>query len=124
MNRRRGLLTLAVVIWIPVAASAHHSFAAEYFEEQKVSLEGDVIAFELKNPHSFLYLTVIDETGKAQKFSAEWSNPARLKQAGFTTDSFKPGDHLIVTGSPGRDSAAHTIHLRTILRPSDGWKWP
>jgi hypothetical protein len=122
MNGR--LVVLAAVLSIPVAASAHHSFAAEYFEEQKVSLEGDVIAFELKNPHSFLYLAVLDETGKPQKFSAEWSNPARLKQTGFTTDSFKPGDHLILTGSPSRDSASRTIHLRTIQRPSDGWKWP
>jgi hypothetical protein len=122
MSRR--LLAAALIVLMSSATSAHHSFAAEYFEEQKVSLEGDVIAFELKNPHSFLYLAVIDETGKPQKFSAEWSNPARLKQAGFTTDSFKPGDHLIITGSPARDSAARTIHLRTIRRPSDGWKWP
>jgi hypothetical protein len=104
--------------------SAHHSFSADYFEEQKVSLEGDVIAFELKNPHAWVYLAVADETEKPQKFAAEWSNPARLKQAGFTPDSFKPGDRLIITGSPGRVPAERRIHLRTILRPSDGWKWP
>src|ERR1700704_1903807 len=101
---RRTLLALSVVALTAVASlSAHHSFAAEYLEEQKVSIEGDVVAFELKNPHSWLYLVVLDEHGKPQKFSAEWSNPARLKQAGFSVDSFKPGDHLIVTGSPGRN---------------------
>ena len=71
-----------------------------------------------------LYLTVVDENGTPQKVSAEWSNPARLKQAGFSADSFKAGDRLILTGSPGRDPAAHKIHLKTIRRPSDGWKWP
>ena len=119
------LLALWLAALTAVASpSAHHSFAADYFEEQKVSLEGDVTAFELKNPHAWLHLAVVDENGTRQIFSAEWSNPARLKQAGFTPDSFKPGDHLIVTGSPARDAAEHRIHLRTIRRPSDGWKWP
>jgi hypothetical protein len=122
---KRTLLVLSLGAFTAVASpSAHHSFSADYFEEQKVALEGDVIAFELKNPHAWLHLATVDENGERQKISAEWSNPARLKQAGFTVDSFKPGDHLIVTGSPGRDPAEHRIHLRTIHRPSDGWKWP
>ncbi|HEY3043240.1 MAG TPA: DUF6152 family protein [Vicinamibacterales bacterium] len=122
---KRTLLVLSFGALTAVASpSAHHSFSADYFEEQKVSLEGDVIAFELKNPHAWLHLAAVDENGERQKISAEWSNPARLKQAGFTVDSFKPGDHLIVSGSPGRDPAEHRIHLRTIHRPSDGWKWP
>jgi hypothetical protein len=122
---KRTLLALSLGALTAVASlSAHHSFSADYFEEQNVSIEGDVIAFELRNPHAWLHLSVVDENGQPQKISAEWSNPARLKQAGFTTASFKPGDHLIVTGSPGRNPAERRIHLRTIRRPSDGWKWP
>jgi Family of unknown function (DUF6152) len=122
---KRTLLALALGALTAVASpAAHHSFSAEYLEEQKVSIEGDVIAFELKNPHAWLHLAVVDENGNRQTYSAEWSNPARLKQAGFSVDSFKPGDHLILTGSPARDPAAHRIHLRMIQRPSDGWKWP
>ena len=73
-----------------------------------MTIEGDVIAFELKNPHAWLHLAVVDENGTAQKFSAEWSNAARLKQAGFSAASFKPGEHLILTGSPGRNPAERT----------------
>jgi hypothetical protein len=121
---KRRLLALSLGALTAVASpSAHHSFAADYFEDQKVSIEGDVIAFEFKNPHAWLHLLVVDEDGK-KKCSAEWSNTARLKQSGFTAESFKPGDHLIITGSPGRDPAEHRIHLRTIHRPSDGWRWP
>jgi len=125
---KQTLLALAVLslgVLIAVASpSAHHSFGADYLEGQTVSIEGDVIAFELKSPHSWLYLAIVDETGNRQKFSIEWSHPARLKQAGFTADSFKPGDRLIVTGSPGRNPSEHRLHLRTIRRPSDGWRWP
>ena len=122
---KRTLLALSLGALTAVASpSAHHSFSAEYFEEQKISIEGDVIAFELKNPHAWLHLAVVDEGGNRQKYSAEWSNPARLKSAGFSVDSFKPGDHLILTGSPARNPAEYRIHLRTIQRPADGWKWP
>jgi hypothetical protein len=122
---KRTLLALSLGALTAVASlSAHHSFSAEYFEEQKITIEGDVIAFELKNPHSWLHIAVLDENGTVQKFSAEWSNPARLKQAGFTTDSFKPGDHLILTGSPARVASENRMHLRTIRRPADGWRWP
>jgi hypothetical protein len=124
VKRRLLALSLGALAAVAVASlSAHHSFSADYFEDQKVSIEGDVIAFEFKNPHAWLHLLVVDEDGK-KKFSAEWSNTARLKQSGFTAESFKPGDHLIITGSPGRDPAEHRIHLRTIHRPSDGWRWP
>jgi hypothetical protein len=123
------LKSTLLALWLAASTvvaplAAHHSFGADYLENQNVSIEGDVIAFEFKSPHAWLYLLVVDESGKLQKFSVEWSNPARLKQAGFSADSFKPGDRLIITGSPGRDPAERRIHLRTIRRPSDGWRWP
>ena len=36
----------------------------------------------------------------------------------------KPGDYVIVTGSPGRKAAERRIHLKGLHRPSDGWRWP
>ena len=121
----RPLLALLFsVLGAAASLSAHHSFGADYLEDQNVSIEGEVIAFEFKFPHAWLHLLVADANGTPQKYSVEWSNPARLKQAGFSPESFKPGDRLIITGSPGRDPAQRRVHLRTIQRPSDGWKWP
>jgi hypothetical protein len=122
---KRTLLALWLGALTAVASpSAHHSFAADYLEEKSISIEGDVIAFEFKFPHAWLHLGVVGGDGQRQKYSVEWSNPGRLKQAGFKADSFKPGDHLIITGSPHRDPAEPRLHLRTIQRPSDGWRWP
>jgi uncharacterized protein DUF6152 len=115
---------IAIVALSAVSPSAHHSFSAEYFEEQKVTIEGDVTAFELVNPHSWIRLIAADENGRLQNYAAEWSNAARLRQLGFTPESIRPGDRLVLTGSPGRNPADHKIHLKTILRRADGWKWP
>jgi uncharacterized protein DUF6152 len=119
------LLALSLALLAPAASlDAHHSFAAEYFEERTVTIEGAVVAFEFVFPHVSLHLNVPDENGRLQKFSVEWSNPGRLKQAGFSATSFKVGDRLIITGSPHRNPEEHKLHLRTIRRPSDGWRWP
>jgi hypothetical protein len=119
------LLALSLGVLTAVASlDAHHSFAADYIEEQTVTIEGDVIAFEFVFPHAWLHLNVADENGRLETFSVEWSNPGRLKQAGFSAGSFKPGDHLVITGSPNRNPAERKLHLRTIRRPSDGWRWP
>lgn len=122
---KRTILVLSIGALTAVAsASAHHSFAAAYFEDQRITVEGDVTSFELVNPHAWVHISAADESGRPRNFSAEWSNPARLKQAGLTAQSIRPGDHVIITGSPGRNPSEGKIHLRTIERPSDGWKWP
>jgi hypothetical protein len=104
--------------------SAHHSFAAEYFEDQEITIQGIVVAFEYRNPHSWVHVLVKDEHGLSQTYAAEWSAPARLTRDGLTPQTVKPGDRVIVVGSPGRHPIEHRIRLRTIERPSDGWAWP
>jgi hypothetical protein len=122
---KRLVLVLSVVaLALGVRAAAHHSFAAAYFEDQKVSVAGEVERFDYINPHAWVHVMVPDQKGELQRYSAEWSNPRRLKQQGLAAGAIRPGDHVIITGSPGRNPAERTIHLRAIERPSDGWRWP
>lgn len=103
--------------------SAHHSFAAHYFEDQSTSIEGTVAEFAYRSPHAWVYLTVTDGRGGTQRYGAEWASPDRLTRAGITKDTIKAGDHVIITGSPGRNPAEPAIHLKAIERPADGWSW-
>ena len=104
-------------------AWAHHSFAAYYFEEQSVTIEGTVAEFDYSAPHAWLHVTVVGPGGEPQRFAAEWSNPNRLSRDRVQRDTVKPGDRVIVTGSPGRNPAERKIHLKRIERPADGWRW-
>jgi hypothetical protein len=36
--------------------------------------------------------------------------------------SLVPGDRVIVTGDPARDTGAWRMRLRTLVRPRDGWR--
>jgi hypothetical protein len=121
---KRAVLALVlggIVAAIP--AYAHHSFAAEYFEDQQVSVEGELVQFEYRSPHSWVHIMAKDESGAPQKFSAEWVTAARLKQGGIDADTLKIGDHLVITGAPGRTASEHRLHLKAIKRPADGWVW-
>jgi uncharacterized protein DUF6152 len=107
----------------PSLPAAHHSFAAYYFEDQSVTIEGTIAEFAYRSPHAWVYVDVTDSNGGVTRFGAEWANPSRLTRDGITADSLKPGDRVLITGSPGRKTSENRIHLKRIQRPSDGWQW-
>ena len=43
--------------------SAHHSFAATYFEDKTETVEGELVQFLFRNPHSFVHVEGKDATG-------------------------------------------------------------
>ena len=105
------------------AAYAHHSFAATYFVDKEVTVEGTLTQFLFRNPHSFVKVEAPDDKGQMVTWAVEWGGGAQLNQEHVTRDTLKPGDHVIVTGNPGRDPSDHRIRLHKIVRTSDGWKW-
>lgn len=117
------LLMVAGIIVSGGSAYAHHSFAATYLEDQKQKIEGNVIQFLFRNPHSFLHVEAPDEKGVTQQWSIEWGGGGQLGRDGVTRDSLKPGDHVVVVGQPGRNPEDHRLRMVSIMRPADGWKW-
>ena len=117
------IVVMLAFLALSARASAHHSFAAFYFEDQSVSIAGVVTEFHYVNPHAWVYLSAVDVEGVFRIVGAEWSNPARLAQAQIGKDTLKPGDRVIITGSPSRDAQDYKIHVKRIVRPSDGWTW-
>jgi len=43
------------------------TFAATYVENQSVTVEGDLVTFELRNPHSFVNVMVKDASSPATR---------------------------------------------------------
>jgi len=116
-------LALALVVAFGLPVLAHHSFAAHYFEEQSVTIEGTLVSFEYQAPHAWVHVSVTGADGEAARFSAEWANPNRLSRDGITKETLRAGDRLIITGSPGRTASENRVHLKRIERPADGWQW-
>ena len=113
----------ASVIYATVPAHAHHSFAATYFEDKTDTIEGDLVQFLFRNPHSFVHVEGKDKDGNVVRYAVEWGAGLQLNRQGVTRETLKPGDHVVITGNPGRNPEDHRLRMRTITRPSDGWKW-
>jgi hypothetical protein len=122
----RGLV-LAILSGLGLTGSvpvmAHHSFAATYFEDQNKTIEGDLVQFVFRNPHSYVHLEAPDETGQMQRWAVEWGSGMQLSTQGLSATALKAGDHVIVTGAPGRNPEDHRMRMHSILRPKDGFKW-
>lgn len=119
--------TLAVLVIALVASAtpgrAHHSFAATYDETRTVKIEGRLVQFLFRNPHSFVHVMAPDENGQEQRWAVEWGGAGQLVGQGVTRESLKPGDIVVVTGNPARNAAEHRIRMATLRRPSDGFGW-
>lgn len=121
---RCTLLTLAIAsTLVGSTANAHHSFAAYYFENQTMTIEGEVQEFQLRSPHAILLIRAMTAEGRMVTYAAEWGNPRRLGSRGITGETLKPGDVVVVTGSPGRNPSEYKVHLKGIHRPADGWSF-
>lgn len=123
MKRSVICLLVIVAVAVGVRADAHHSFAATYDESKKVTVEGDLVQFLWRNPHSFVHVVAKDEKGQSQRWAAEWGSGGQLGNQGVARDTLKVGDHLIVTGDPSRTPGDYRLRVRTIYRPKDEWRW-
>ena len=118
---------LAVLTFTLTAAAlpgrAHHSFAATYDEDRRVRIEGRLVQFLFRNPHSFVHVMAPDEHGQEQRWAVEWGGAGQLAGQGVTRETLKPGDVVAITGNPGRNAGEHRIRMVTLRRSSDGFGW-
>jgi hypothetical protein len=103
--------------------SAHHSFAATYFEDKQEKIEGNLVQFLFRNPHSYVHVEVKAPNGEVVRYAVEWGAGGQLGRQGVTRDTLKVGDHVIIVGNPGRNPEDHRLRLLRLQRPSDGYTW-
>ena len=120
---RRAILVVAGVFLAGVAASAHHSQAAQYDTSKTVKIEGTLVQFQFRNPHTFIQIEAPDEKGDKVRWSIEWGGVGQLNGQGVTRTTLKYGDPVIITANPSRTPNDHKLHMLTLLRTSDGFGW-
>ena len=123
MKRYLVVLLVAAACAAYRPALAHHSFAATYLETQSVTVEGEIVQFLFRNPHSFVHVNVKEKDGTMVTYNIEWGGTGQLGTTGVSRESLKTGDLVVITGAPGRNPADHRIRLVTLKRPKDGFTW-
>jgi hypothetical protein len=122
MTRHLVAPLVVAALALGAQALAHHSFAATYLEDQSVTIEGQLVQFLLRNPHSFVHVMVKEADGSMVRYVVEWGSPSQLSGK-VSRETLKPGDQVIISGNPGRNPADHRVRLLNFKRPKDGWSW-
>ena len=105
------------------AAWAHHSYGATYNSKKEIKLEGKLVQFVYRNPHSFVHVDAPDASGVSQRWAVEWGGTTQLAQAGVKRDSLKIGDKVVINGRPSRVPGEYRVLMQNLSRPSDGFTW-
>jgi hypothetical protein len=121
-------LHLVIVLSATVAAStaaayAHHSVAALYDANKTIKIEGKLISFAFRSPHSVIIVEAPDDKGVMQRWDVAWNAARELANTGINRETFRPGDVVVITGNPGRKAEDHILKMVSFLRPSDGLAW-
>jgi hypothetical protein len=119
--RRQPIVLLASVVLLGSsgAAMAHHSFAM-FDQDNPIELEGIVQEFKYTNPHSYLLLEVKGEDGSPVVWNLEGQAPSILSRDGWSKQSLRPGDHVVVTIDPLRSGAPGGAWNLRRIRFKDG----
>ena len=121
--RRILFFVFAAALATASGAYAHHSYAATYDVTREVTIEGKLVQFVYRNPHSFVHVTAVDEKGAPQRWAVEWSGTTQLNNSGVTKESLKVGDVVVIRARPSRVPGEFRALMLNLKRPSDGFTW-
>ena len=117
------LVTAGMLMFGLMTALAHHAIVSTYDFKKEIKLDGTMVLMLYRNPHAFVHIDVKDESGAMQRWAIEWGGSSQLSGQGVTRNTFKPGDHVIITGNPSRTPGERRMKMNTLLRPKDGFAW-
>jgi len=110
----RGMLIVAVLgatVLLPMLTSpvlAHHGNAA--WSTNEVTLKGTLLDYSWRNPHVLLVWTTKDDSGKAVQWTGEVGSPqSMMADDGWTKDTFKPGDELVLILRPAKSGVPNAV---------------
>lgn len=111
-----GLAGTSALLLLAATAGAHHSHGN--YVDTFMDIEGVVTEVHLINPHSWIYLEVVDAGGQPAVWSLEATSRIGLERIGVTSDALQPGDRIKVRCHPLRDGSRGC--LLGFVKLSDG----
>lgn len=104
---------------VALGAAAHHS-AAQFDFSQRVTVEGTIKKWTVRNPHTIAIVELTDEERGTRDVEFEGHSASHFYRAGYTRDMAKVGDTIRILIAPrgdGEDGGfiqAFTVNDKTV----------
>jgi uncharacterized protein DUF6152 len=91
----RALVAASIAVLASTTLAAHHGNAS-FDTSKQVTLKGTVTEWIWANPHCFLKIDAMDDTGSVRNWALETQNPTAMTQRGWSRKAFNIGDQVTV----------------------------
>jgi Family of unknown function (DUF6152) len=121
---QRAVVSLILVSALLLSAAptvAHHAFATEFDAAKQVTMKGIVTKIDWANPHVWFYLNVKNESGTIENWGFEMGGPNSLRNSGWTKETMKIGDELVVEGFLARNGSRN-VNAKNVTMAATGKK--
>lgn len=109
------VLALAVgLLIVSSPMSAHHGNAST-FEGKTITAKGNVVEWVWSNPHCLLRFDEKTDSGELRHWVVETQAPANMIDAGWSKNSFKPGDEVTVDIRPAKSGKSVGILTKAVF---------
>jgi hypothetical protein len=102
-NKLSDIVIVVAFVSVSVPLFAHHG-AASYDTSRTVTVSGTVTEYVWANPHVFLKVDAKDDSGNPSHWVIEAWNPVTQTSRGWTKNTFKPGDEVVVDVTPAKNN--------------------
>jgi hypothetical protein len=100
---RRAFLTAAFAASISLPALAHHGW--DWADAQQVEMQGTVQKISMAPPHPSMHVKAAD----GSVWQIDLSNPGQTERSGYTGNSAKPGDAIVILGNKHKDKSKRVM---------------
>ncbi|MBV8846495.1 MAG: hypothetical protein JO307_27125 [Bryobacterales bacterium] len=90
-----------LAICIPILA--HHGTAGVYDFGYRITTKATVTQYVWANPHVQIYFTLKNDKGEEETWGVETASPGNMLANGWTKNTFKSGDQLLVSFIPAKN---------------------
>jgi hypothetical protein len=102
MRRLLPLVVSLILASFAPMAGAHHGFAAHYYPDKIIRIEGTVKKFVFINPHSVLHIDSVNEAGDPVVYVCDLQARSQLIRLGADESLFTVGEPIVVEGFAAR----------------------
>ena len=116
MTNRRFISTAALGACLCATAGAHHS-RGNFDLENTVELQGTILEYSWRNPHTFVTLAVQNGNGETEEWLLELNSIAVLTGTGWNRDTLTVGDKVTVVGNLEKNHTSNFFFSNYFVLP-------